>query len=304
MANDYDKTAREHEFDEIVEMLFNHFKNIGINIFEWKRKSGEDLSTLSEGLTSELIEEYLFDKGKSIFVKDDTLGYLNLKALPTNLQNVYNKPTSYRAVGNNYNKEYKAEDCVIIKDNSTMTPTADAIGFYCEKLADIELTKQLNRDAHKTPLMIETTESTLLSAKNTFKKIKASEPVIFVNKTRGENDKGVEALNTNIPYIIDKLEDDYNCYVAKILTILGLDNFVEDKGERVQSAEVESNDEYVISSFRGRLNERQKACDKINKMFGLDLYVDYVKGEQIEADENVEDKENEETKKMEGSDNE
>ena len=149
----------------------------------------------------------------------------------------------------------------------------------------------MHRNAHKTPLVLETTEDTLLTAKNIFKKIHANEPVIFKNRTRGEGEVGVNVLNANVTYINDKLEDDYHNYEARILTALGLDNYVEDKKERVQSAEVESQQEYIISSFRASLNERKKACEAINKMFGLNLSVDYVKAEQIETDEPVDESE-------------
>ena len=99
------------------------------------------------------------------------------------------------------------------------------------------------------------------------------------------DNKGMEVLNTNSPYILDKLEDDYNCYVAKILTLLGLDNYIEDKAERVQSAEVDANQEYIIMNFKTMLDNRKKACDEINKKYGLHLSIRYVKGEQIEPDE-------------------
>ena len=87
----------------------------------------------------------------------------------------------------------------------------------------------------------------------------------------------------------DVLEDDYHNYEARILTLLGLDNYVEDKKERVQSAEVESNQEYIISSFRSTLLTLQEDIEKINKMFNLDLVVDYVRDNQIEDTDELED---------------
>lgn len=276
----------ELEFDDIVDMLFNYWKNIAINIFEWK-----GLEDISPSLTSEIIETTLFDKGKGLFFKDTKLGYMTLPVAPANQLNVYGKATNFRAIGLNYNKQYSIDDAVLIKNNALEIPTATGILYYCKKLADIELTKDLRRNAHKTPLIFECTEDTELTARNLFKKIKANEPVIFKNKTRGEGEVGLNVPNVDVPYINDKLEDEYNSYVAKILTLLGLDNYVEDKKERVQSAEVESNQEYIISSFRTGLEARQKACEAINKMFGLNLSVDYVKAEQIETDEETEDSE-------------
>lgn len=288
---EYKRTPSEIKFEDVVDMLNAYWKNIAINIFEWKRKNGEPLSTISEGLTSQIIEEELYDDGHAHFFKDRLNGYLCLKSVPVNKLNVYWRPQNYRAIGFQYTKQISLDKSVIIKNNSLMRPTAEIINFYVRKLAEIELTKDLRLDAHKTPFAFNCTEDTLLTAKNMFKKIHANEPVIFKNKARGEAEVGVDVLNTGVEFINDKLEDEYHNYEARILTILGLDNYVEDKKERVQSAEVESQQEYIISSFRASLRERQDACERINKMFELDLEVDYVKNEQIESDEQVEETE-------------
>ena len=286
MAVEYKKTGAERDFDFVHDLLNDYWKNIAINIFEWK-----GLEEISPSLTSEIIEETLFDKGSCLFFKDDNLGYMALPVAPANKLNVYRKPTNFRAIGNNYTKEYNVDNSVLIKNNTLKKATFDIVDYYTSKLADIELTKDLHRNAHKMPLVLECTEDTQLTAKNIFKKIHSNEPVIFKNRTRGEGEVGINVLNANVTYINDKLEDDYHNYEARILTALGLDNYVEDKKERVQSAEVESQQEYIISSFRASLNERKKACEAINKMFGLDLEVDYVKAEQIETDEPVDESE-------------
>ena len=286
MAVEYKKTGAERDFDFVHDLLNDYWKNIAINIFEWK-----GLEEISPSLTSEIIEETLFDKGSCLFFKDDNLGYMALPVAPANKLNVYRKPTNFRAIGNNYTKEYNVDNSVLIKNNTLKKATFDIVDYYTSKLADIELTKDLHRNAHKMPLVLECTADTQLTAKNIFKKIHSNEPVIFKNRTRGEGEVGVNVLNANVTYINDKLEDDYHNYEARILTALGLDNYVEDKKERVQSAEVESQQEYIISSFRASLNERKKACEAINKMFGLDLEVDYVKAEQIETDEPVNESE-------------
>lgn len=277
----------EYTFDYIRTMYSTFWRNIGVNIFEWKRKSGKPLYELSEGLTSQQIEEYLYDEGKTLFVNDEMLGFLILKVAPNGKLNIYGKPRNFTGYGIGYSKQYSLDNAVLIKNNTMQRPTKDMVNFYCAKLADIEQTKDLQRNAHKTPFMLECDENTLLSAKNIFKQINANEPVIFKNKNKAEGEIGVNVLTTNAPYILDKLEDEYHNYEARILTLLGLDNYCEDKKERVQSAEVESQQEFIISSFRASLRERQIACEKINKMFGLDLYVDYVKGEQIETTEDV-----------------
>lgn len=277
---EYNLTEAEQTYLNVKEMLKKKWKNIAINIFEWK-----GLEDICEGLTSEILEETLYEKGEALFFKDDNLGFMALPVAPANKLNVYFRPTKFRAYGMNYNKEYSVDNSVLIRNNALRTPTAIYIDYYCSKLADIEMTLDLRRGAHKTPLILESDVDTILSQKNTYKKIRANEPVIYTNKNKQNFEKGINAFDTRVDYINDKLHDEYNTYEARILNILGLDNYVEDKAERVQSAEVEAQQEYIISSFRVSLEARKKACEKINKMFGLNLSVDYVKGDQIETDE-------------------
>lgn len=284
MGNKVTKTDAELEFECVKDNLCNYWKNIAINIFKWK-----GIEKISPTLTSEIIEETLYDKGECLFFNDDLYGYMALKVNPYNEFNVYGKPQEFEAYGFNYITHKTTENSVLIKNNPTKTPTKTMIDYYCGILADIELTKGLHRDANKVAYILECSSETELTARNIWKKIRAREPVIYKNKMKGDADVGISVNNTGVTYINDKLEDDYNCYVAKILTHLGLDNFVEDKAERVQSAEVESNSEYVISSFKTMLDARKKACEQINKMFGLNLSVEFVIGEQIEEDKPVEE---------------
>lgn len=286
MATEMEKAPEELEFDYIYERLYNYWRNIALGILKWK-----GLDNIN-GLTSTIIEEQLFDYGQSGFTKDEAIGFVCIKAKAGIGRNVYGKPTQYLLTSDNglYNKTIDAEDMVLIKNNNLGTPTKDMLGFYCTKLAEIEMTKQLNLNANKMPIVMYTNENAVLSDKNIFKQIRTCKPVIFKNKSAVDNtSKVVDIINANAPYILDKLEDDYNCYVAKILTLLGLDNYIEDKAERVQSAEVNANQEYIITSFKTMLDQRKKACEEINKKYGLNLSVEYVQGEQIEPTDNVED---------------
>lgn len=283
--NKYQPTDAELEYDLVKDKLCKYWKNIAINIFKWN-----GLDKISPTLTTEIIEEYLYEKGECNFFNDEMLGYLCLPVHPYNEFNVYGKPQEFEVYGfNGYTKHLTTKNSVLIKNNPSCTPTKEMIDYYCGILADIELTKGLQRDAHKVPYILECSSETELTAKNIWNKIRSREPVIYKNKMKGDADIGISVNNTGASYINDKLEDDYNCYVAKILTYLGLDNFVQDKAERVQSAEVESNNEYVISSFKTMLDARKNACKKINEMFGLNLSVEFVVGEQIEEDKPIEE---------------
>ena len=279
MATNYKPTKTEQLKAELMALYMKYWQNIATNIFEW---GGFPENISSDLLSSEIMEKWLFEEGKAVFFKDSSLGFLCLKVNKEGF-NVVGKPTAYRAWGNGYEKRLSPDECVFIKNNETELATKEPLQYYCECIADIELTKKLRRNAHKTPFMLETTPETELTAKNIFKQIDADEPALYRNKGRGEETTGVNVLNTGVDYINDRLKDGKNSYIADILTLLGLDNYVEDKAERVQSAEVEANQEYINQAFRASLEKRQKACEEINKKFGLNLYVKYAQGEEIEA---------------------
>lgn len=297
MATNYKPTKTEQLKAELIALYMKYWQNIATNIFEW---GGFPENISSDLLSSEIIEKWLFEEGKAVFFKDSSLGFLCLKVNKEGF-NVVGKPTAYRAWGNGYEKRLSPDECVFIKNNETELATKDPLQYFCECIADIELTKKLRRNAHKTPFMLETTPETELTAKNIFKQIDADEPALYRNKGRGEEITGVNVLNTGIDYINDRLNDEKNSYIADILTLLGLDNYVEDKAERVQSAEVEANQEYINQAFRASLEKRQKACEEINKKFGLNLYVKYAQGEEIEAKQQDQTEEN---KDEEGNPNE
>ena len=152
MATDLNKAPEELEFEYIYNNLYNYWRNIALSIVKWK-----GLDNIS-GLTSTIMEEQLFDYGQSGFTKDSAIGFVCIKAKAGIGRNVYGKPTQYLLTSNNglYNKTVDAEDMVLIKNNNMGTPTKNMLEFYCTKLAEIEMTKQLNLNANKMPIVINT----------------------------------------------------------------------------------------------------------------------------------------------------
>ena len=232
-----DYSSKEYDYDSIKLILFNYWYNIALNQFHYK-----NLEKYCKGLKDYILEKQLLEYGSSVFFESDK-GYMCLKPVSNGGINVYGVQTLVTpyGFGTSFNTVELGVDSVLIKNNPLKTSPLDLLSYYCGQLADIELTKQCNRNAIKTPYYFNTDDKTLLSAKNLFKKINSNEPVIFKNKMKGSEGLGAEVLNTGAQFYGTELEDQYNSTVAKILTLLGIDNYVEDKKERVQSAEVYSN---------------------------------------------------------------
>jgi hypothetical protein len=57
--------------------------------------------------------------------------------------------------------------------------------------------------------------------------------------------------------------------------LLGINNANQDKKERLVAAEVGANDEQVQATRNIALNARQQAAERINKLYGLSVEVDF-----------------------------
>ena len=104
----------------------------------------------------------------------------------------------------------------------------------------------------------------------------------------GLNDAGFSVLKTDAPYVADKIYQLKTQIWNEALTYLGISNINVQKKERLITDEVSRNMGGVIASRYSRLNARQVACDKINKMFGLNVWCEY-RDDYRELDNELED---------------
>jgi len=78
----------------------------------------------------------------------------------------------------------------------------------------------------------------------------------------------------------------------EFFTFLGINNVNSDKRERLITNEVDANNEQIEFSAKIMLDSRKKACEKINKMFNLNIDVELNK-ELVENNINEEGESNE-----------
>lgn len=264
--------------------IYTRLQNLALNVFKW--------SGLPDGLKQEYIEKSLYFFGQALFFKDPDMSYLCLQCAPDGSLNVYNEPIRFRAIGNIYNKEYTIDNSVWIKNNLGLISTHDYIMLYTNQLYEIRRSIDVNIKAQKTPYILTCTDKDLLSFKNIYAQIDGNVPVIFADK--GMNLKNIEVLETAAPFVADKLSMQQHEVMDDIMSFLGINNSNTDKKERLIVDEVNSNNEYIIMNVDFMLEERLKACEAINKMFGLSVSVDLKNKpapEQAEQDPNADQNE-------------
>lgn len=256
---------------------FNRLTELSISMFDWKN--------LPDSVDPRFLELTLFGDGKAIFFKDEVLGYLGLRCFIGGQWDVYNVPYDRTAFASNgYQNRLTPENSVIIYNNMLRTNSTLDVEVYARRLWDLDRTIDINAKAQKTPVFIQCEETQRLTMKNLYMKYEGNEPYIFGDKNLNPN--SIKVLRTDAPYVADKLQQLKTQLWNEALTYLGISNTNIQKKERMISEEVIRNQGSVIASRYSRLESRRSACERINKLFGLDIWCDY-REDYREADDEI-----------------
>ena len=249
--------------DLTFKVLYEKYKLIAVNAFEW--------DGLPEGMLARHIETQLFDHGKAIFFKDPDMSFMCLEVQDQVGYNVYGDPLNYTAFGYGYTRTYSADDCVIIENNKLRLATHPFIMFYVNKLTEAERTMDVNVKACKTPIIFTCDDKDVLSFKRMFQEVDGNAPAIFADKALAVD--AIQAFDTKTTFLGNDLMDYKRAVESELLTFLGQNNVPVDKKERLITDEAESNNQLIESFFDLQLEARQRACEEINKLYGLHISV-------------------------------
>lgn len=240
---------------------------LAISMFEWKN--------LPEEIDPRFLELTLFQDGQAVWFKDEAMDkYLALQVIINGRLNVYRVPIKRRAFAvNGYQRQLNINNSVIIYNNYLRTNSYKMCVLYAKKLYNLDRIIDVNTNAQKTPVLIKVPETQRLTATNVYKEWDGNQPVIYGEKDLDPNMLSV--LKTDAPYVSDKIYQLKTQYWNEALTYLGISNLNIQKKERLVSDEVVRSQGGTIASRYSRLQARREACDMINKMFGLNVEVDY-----------------------------
>ena len=145
---------------------------------------------------------------------------------------------------------------------------AGTMELFAYRLYEAEQTALINIKAQKTPILLLTDDKQRLTMENLYMKFEGNSPVIFGDKNSlGEN--VVKAINTQAPFIADKVIDYKKEIWNEALTYLGINNIMVDKKERLITDEANSNNELINLNLESYLAPRLEACRQFNEKFGF-----------------------------------
>lgn len=254
------------------------FRRIALSMFEW--------INLPKSMNARYLELCLYYNGKATFLKDKKYGFINTKCAGTGYVNIYGLPTelncysySFNSIRKLYtalnpldtekqkeNKEY--EECVLIQNNWEALPTASSMELFAWRIYNAERVCDINITAQKTPVLLIADESQRLFLENLYQQYNGNQPFIFGDKNQlGEN--VIKSINTQAPYVADKIMEYKKEIWNEALTYLGINNIMLEKKERLVTDEANSNNEVINLNLQSFLAPRQEACRQFNEKYGL-----------------------------------
>lgn len=246
---------------------YNRLMELSMSVFEWKN--------LPDTVDDRYLELGLFSSGCMVFFKDDVIGELALNMTYQGGFDIYGEPTRRRAYSryNQFQTTLDKDNSVIIWNNMLRTNSALDVQMFAYRLYNLDRIVDINANAQKTPVLITCDEKQKLTMKNLYMQYEGNYPVIF-----GDSNLDIKSLNvlkTDAPFVSDKIYDLKVKIWNEALTYLGISNINTTKKERMITDEVIRNQGGTIASRYSRLDSRRRAVKKINKMFGLNITVDY-----------------------------
>lgn len=273
------KKADRNDLENIITetFLYDRFRMLMINQFKW---NGFEEFNIQE----RHIEKYLFDNGYCLFFEDKMNGKLCLPCTGVGQQNVYGDYVRYRATGFNYYKDVSADQSVLIENNKLRIPTHKAVFYFVSRLYELVRTMDVNVRQLKLQCLFTANDKNVLTVKKIIDEIEKNNWAIIEDTTMAQ-DEIVKAVQTGVKCLTPELTDRYNAVMNEALTYFGINNSNTDKRERLITDEANANNQFIDSCAEMFLESRQRACEEINKKFGLNVSVELRnKREEVQTD--------------------
>lgn len=246
---------------------FDRLEEFAINMFEW--------SGLPDTVDERFLELTLCEYGFAVYFNEENVGDLALTVMLGGPLDVYRIPTIRRAysVDASFNRDLDETNSVLIFNNRLFTSTMNTIIVYARQLYEIQRAIDVNVKAQKTPTVILTNEKQHLTWKNIMKNYDGNETIILSAQNLDLN--SVKTLRPDAPFVADKLEILKRQVWSEALAFFGIQSVTQDKKERLVSDEVTASLGQIAAQRYVMLNSRREAANKINKMFGTNIEVNF-----------------------------
>lgn len=252
--------------------FYARLARIAMSMFEWEN--------LPESMDGQFLEQCLFNYGQAaMFYHEPYGGFVNTQCVTRGNLNLYWKPIALECYGIDevnivrsvYNglaaPKAKNEECILVENMLNRIPTAVTLNLYAMRLTEVQRSEDVNIKQQKFPMFMVADQKKLLTIQNAYEQYSANSPVIIGDKS-GLDPNDFKSVNTQAPFVADKLIQYRLKIFNEALSFLGVNNLNEKK-ERQISNEIEKNNEEVNLNLQAFLVPRQRAARQFNRKYGF-----------------------------------
>ena len=279
------KPNQNYKFNDSLELneatyfdYLNRFRRIALSMFEWVN--------LPKTMNARYLEQCLFFFGQAALIKDEKYGFINTKCAGSGYVNIYGLPSKFNCFSYDYKtmrnlyiglnpadtdtekEERQNNECILVMNNWDRVPTSGSMELFAWRLYLAQRSCDVNISAQRFPVMVVGDEKQRLMLENLYNQYNGNQPFIFGNKNQLNSDM-LKVMNTEAPYVVDKITEYKKEIFNEALTFLGINNVSVKKKERLTENESSENNELVNLNLQAMLAPRLEACRQFNELFGL-----------------------------------
>lgn len=261
---------------------------------------------LADNQTAKLFEKYLIQEAMSVFTwegmpeewnydffrycllmlghvavfRSDQYGLIFMNGQPMG-RGLWYQPTNYVVTNPLLRDIQRPEigtDCEVIRLQPNWSGIGDLVTFYASMMALSAESAAINLQNSKLAyVFMAKDKAQAQSYKKLYDNIAAGDPAAVIDEKLFDADGNPRwmAFNQNLKetYITSDIMSDLHRWKNLFLTEIGIPNANFEKSERLLTNEINANNTETRSKADLWLEEMNKCCRKVNRMFGLDLSV-------------------------------
>lgn len=185
-------------------------------------------------------------------------------------------PRRVRLLNPNNAAFYPKGDLLVHKDialcwiNDSHLPVYREIAQDIRRIVNVEMVINTNLQLHKMPFVFTGTEEDKRKFDDMLRDVVNDELAVFLSTYEV---KMIENLQTNTPYIIDKLNAYLQILIGNVLTALGVDNSSLEKNERLLVDEVNANNNLINLNFDAYERNLKAHFEEVEQITGAHVEV-------------------------------
>lgn len=245
---------------------FSYIEKICLTRMKW--------NNLPETVDERFLERVLMRHGKAVFYKADDDLYLATKVFTQDTPDLYDNYHKFTSIGSNWQQQLPEGDGVLIWDSMTRKPYLDILNVFSEDLAELDQLIHLNNKQQRWGVILTGNETNLKDQHRIIQDLDSGQPVIIGLKEIAEYVE-VKKIDLSVPYLAKDFHENQALRLSELYLQLGIINIPKDKEQYMNYSETSMTNDAISRVREDLLLPRQQACDAINKMYGLDISVEW-----------------------------